>query len=170
MVDIQAILQRAYDYGITYIDKGVVANRALTYMLLNGKIISPDINVEDLLNVYFKSCSILANVTDLAQLSFILSRDGKDTAGKQRCSAEHASVTPWIIGAVLAAMTCYCLLGGGKRILKVTSVLVPIMGAIYVLVSLVMVVMNITATPAIFARIFADAFNFKAIFGGVAGS
>ena len=65
MVDIQAILQRAYDYGITYIDKGVVANRALTYMLLNGKIISPDINVEDLLNVYFKSCSILANVTDL---------------------------------------------------------------------------------------------------------
>ena len=26
MVDIQAILQRAYDYGITYIDKGVVAN------------------------------------------------------------------------------------------------------------------------------------------------
>jgi len=82
----------------------------------------------------------------------------------------NPSVTPWIIGAVLAAMTCYCLLGGGKRILKVTSVLVPIMGAIYVLVSLVMVVMNITAIPAIFARIFADAFNFKAIFGGVAGS
>ncbi|MFC1237866.1 alanine:cation symporter family protein [Treponema vincentii] len=77
---------------------------------------------------------------------------------------------PLSTAAVLAAMTCYCLLDGGKRILKVTSVLVPIMGAIYVLVSLVMVVMNITAIPAIFARIFADAFNFKAIFGGVAGS
>ena len=25
-MDIQAMLQRAYDYGITYIDKGVVAN------------------------------------------------------------------------------------------------------------------------------------------------
>lgn len=82
----------------------------------------------------------------------------------------NPSVTPWIIGAVLAAMTCYCLLGGGKRILKVTSVLVPVMGAIYVLVSLIMVIMNISVMPAIFARIFSDAFNFKAIFGGVAGS
>ena len=68
------------------------ANRALTYMLLNGKIISPDINVEDLLNVYFKSCSILVNVIDLAHLSLILSRDGKDSAGKQCCSAEHARI------------------------------------------------------------------------------
>ena len=79
-------------------------------------------------------------------------------------------VTPWIIGAVLAVMTGYCLLGGGKRILKVTSVLVPVMGIIYILVSLVMVIMNISALPAIFSRIFANAFNFRAIFGGVAGS
>lgn len=79
-------------------------------------------------------------------------------------------VTPWIIGAVLAVMTGYCLFGGGKRILKVTSVLVPIMGAIYVLVSLVMVAMNISTVPAIFARIFSEAFDFKAIFGGIAGS
>lgn len=79
-------------------------------------------------------------------------------------------ITPWLIGAVLAVMTCYCLLGGGKRILKVTSILVPIMGVIYILVSLVMVIMNISAMPAIFARIFANAFDFKAIFGGVAGS
>ena len=79
-------------------------------------------------------------------------------------------ITPWIIGAVLAVMTGYCLFGGGKRILKVTSILVPIMGVIYILVSLVMVFMNISAMPAIFARIFANAFNFRAIFGGVAGS
>lgn len=79
-------------------------------------------------------------------------------------------VTPWIIGAVLAIMTGYCLFGGGKRILKVTSILVPIMGAIYVAVSLVMVFMHISAMPAIFSRIFSDAFDFKAIFGGVAGS
>ena len=79
-------------------------------------------------------------------------------------------VTPWIIGAILAVMTGYCLFGGGKRILKVTSILVPIMGAIYVAVSLVMVIMHISAMPAIFSRIFSDAFDFKAIFGGVAGS
>ena len=68
------------------------ANRALTYMLLNGKIIQPDVNVEDLLNVYFKSCSILADVRDLAQLGFVLSRDGKDQENKQRLSEAHARI------------------------------------------------------------------------------
>ena len=81
-----------------------------------------------------------------------------------------AGTTPWIIGAVLAVMTGYCLLGGGKRILKVTSILVPIMGVVYILVSFVMVVMNISVIPAVFVRIFSNAFDFKAIFGGVAGS
>ena len=80
------------------------------------------------------------------------------------------NVTPWIIGAVLAVMTGYCLLGGGKRILKVTSVLVPIMGVVYCAVSLVILIMNISVMPTVFARIFANAFDFKAIFGGVAGS
>ena len=68
------------------------ANRALTYMLLNGKIIPSNVNVDDLLNVYFKSCSILADVRDLAQLGFILSRDGKDGENKQRLSGEHARI------------------------------------------------------------------------------
>ena len=68
------------------------ANRALTYMLLNGKIIAQHLNVEDVLDVYFKSCSILANVTDLAQLGFILSQDGKDKAGIKRLSTEHARI------------------------------------------------------------------------------
>lgn len=68
------------------------ANRALTYMLLNGKIIPSNVNVDDLLNVYFKSCSILTDVRDLAQLGFILSRDGKDGENKQRLSGEHARI------------------------------------------------------------------------------
>ena len=82
----------------------------------------------------------------------------------------NAHTTPWIIGAVLAIMTCYCLLGGGKRILKVTSILVPVMGVIYILVSFVMVIINISVVPAIFSKIFSNAFDFKALFGGVAGS
>ena len=68
------------------------ANRALTYMLLNGKIIPANVNVDDLLNVYFKSCSILADVRDLAQLGFILSRDGKDGENNQRLSEAHARI------------------------------------------------------------------------------
>ena len=79
-------------------------------------------------------------------------------------------ITPWIIGGIVAVLVGYCLLGGGKRIVKVTGILVPIMGVIYILVSLVVVGMNVLALPTILERIFAEAFNFKAIFGGFAGS
>jgi AGCS family alanine or glycine:cation symporter len=38
--------------------------------------------------------------------------------------------SPWIIGLLLAAVVGYCLMGGGHRIVKVTSVMVPVMGVI----------------------------------------
>lgn len=81
-----------------------------------------------------------------------------------------AKKTPWIIGFIVAAAVCYCLLGGGKRMLKITGVMVPVMGVIYVLVSLLIVVLNITSLPAVLGRIFSEAFDFGAIFGGFAGS
>lgn len=82
----------------------------------------------------------------------------------------NKALTPWIIGGVLALITAYCIFGGGKRIIQFTSALVPIMGIIFVVVSLVMIVTNIGYIPTVFGRIFSDAFNFKAIFGGIAGS
>ena len=48
----------------------------------------------------------------------------------------NESYTPWIIGLVVAVLVGYCLIGGGKRIISVTSFLVPIMGAIYILVAI----------------------------------
>ena len=78
--------------------------------------------------------------------------------------------TTIIIGAVIALLTLYCLLGGGKRIAKITGVLVPVMGVLYVLLALVALVLNIGNIPAMFGMIFRDAFNFKAIFGGFMGS
>ena len=81
-----------------------------------------------------------------------------------------ANVTPWIIGAIVAFLVCYCLLGGGKRIIKVTGVLVPVMGVLYIIVALIVVALNIVSLPSIFGRIFAEAFDVNAIFGGFAGS
>ena len=78
--------------------------------------------------------------------------------------------TSWMIGAVLAVLAGYCILGGGKRIIKYTSLLVPVMGVIFVVMALIMIVINAKNIPAMFGMIFEDAFNFKAIFGGVAGS
>lgn len=80
------------------------------------------------------------------------------------------AVTPWIIGAVLAVIVGYCLIGGGKRIVKVSSFLVPFMGVAYILVALTVTLVNVTALPSVFARIFTEAFDLRAIFGGFGGS
>ena len=82
----------------------------------------------------------------------------------------NPTYTPWIIGAVLALLVGFCLLGGGKGIIKATGVLVPVMGVAYILVALVISLMNITALPSVFAEIFRSAFDVKAIFGGFSGS
>ena len=82
----------------------------------------------------------------------------------------NAESTPWVIGAILAVLVGYCVMGGGKRIIKFTSTLVPFMGGLYVLVSLVVLVMNIGNLPYVFGRIFSEAFDFQAIFSGFAGS
>lgn len=82
----------------------------------------------------------------------------------------HADVTPWIIGGILAVITGWCLLGGGSRIVKVTSTLVPVMGIAYIVVALIVVILNIGYIPTVFATIFKEAFDFKAIFGAFAGS
>ena len=71
-----------------------------------------------------------------------------------------------IIGAVLALLVGICVMGGGKRIEKTAGLVVPFMGVAYVVV----LVMHAGRIPAVFGRIFTDAFNFRAIFGGIAGS
>lgn len=78
--------------------------------------------------------------------------------------------TPWIIGLIVAVVVGYCLFGGGKRVIKVTSILVPFMGVAYILIALVIVCINIDLLPGIFKTIFVEAFDFKAIFGGFSGS
>ncbi len=82
----------------------------------------------------------------------------------------NPEISPWIIGLILAVIVGYCLMGGGSRVIKVTSFLVPIMGVAYILVAILVVVLNIKALPGVFSTIFSEAFNFEAIFGGFSGS
>ena len=82
----------------------------------------------------------------------------------------NATYTPWIIGFVIAVLVGYCLIGGGKRLISVTSFLVPVMGALYILVAIIITLMNIKVLPDVFRQIFVGAFDFKAIFGGFSGS
>ena len=78
--------------------------------------------------------------------------------------------TSYIVGGVLAVLFGICVLGGGKRLTRVTEVLVPIMGVLYVIVSLIVVFTHISSFGTVFSNIFHSAFDFKAIFGGFTGS
>ena len=78
--------------------------------------------------------------------------------------------TPVIIGLVLAVLVGYCLMGGGKKIVRLTEVVVPFMGLFYVVISLIVILVHVTNIPSMFVMIFKDAFNFPAIFGGMSGS
>ena len=78
--------------------------------------------------------------------------------------------TPPIIGLILAVLFGAVVLGGAKRLIKVTEVLVPVMGVMYVLVSLIVLVINMPNLGQMFGMIFESAFDFKSIFGGFAGS
>lgn len=82
----------------------------------------------------------------------------------------YNATTPVIIGAILAAITGYCLLGGGKRIVKVTGTVVPLMGVSYVIVALIVILFNYQNIPSMFFLIFQDAFDFQSIAGGFVGS
>ena len=82
----------------------------------------------------------------------------------------YGESTPLIIGIILAVLFALCVMGGAKRLTKITGALVPIMGVIYVAIALYVVITHLSFVPTVFANIFSDAFNFSAIFGGFTGS
>lgn len=85
-------------------------------------------------------------------------------------SAEGVTISNWIIGIVIMILVVCVLLGGIKRIGKVTEKLVPFMAVFYILLALGVVLLNIKNVPSVFADIFYGAFNPAAVTGGVVGS
>ena len=80
------------------------------------------------------------------------------------------SIWPLVLGIVLAAATAFVIFGGAERIGFISSVIVPIMAALYIGIGIVTMIMNITEMPQVFKVIFESAFDFKAMAGGFAGS
>lgn len=75
-----------------------------------------------------------------------------------------------IIGIVITVVVGMVLLGGIKRIARVTEKLVPFMAVLYVILGIGVIVLNVEKVPSVFYSIFYGAFNPSAITGGVVGS
>ncbi len=84
-------------------------------------------------------------------------------------NTDTQTVIAWIVGAVLVLVTALIVIGGIKRIGKVASMIVPFMALLFIICALIIIVINIKTVPAAFGAIFASAFSFKSITGGLFG-
>lgn len=75
-----------------------------------------------------------------------------------------------IIGIFICIIVALILIGGVKRIGRVSEKLVPIMALLYIILGIGLIVMKIDRVPAVFASIIQGAFNPAAITGGIVGS
>ena len=75
-----------------------------------------------------------------------------------------------IIGIIITVVVGMVLLGGIKRIARVTEKLVPFMAVLYVILGVGVIALNAERVPGVFYSIFYGAFNPSAITGGVVGS
>ena len=82
---------------------------------------------------------------------------------------EHSSV-PLAVGIILCVVSLILFFGGTDKISWVSSVMVPVMAGMYIIMGILIIVLNVTEIPAMLAAIFRSAFDFRAIFGGFTGS
>ena len=80
------------------------------------------------------------------------------------------TILPAVVGLLIAAATAFVIFGGVHRIGFISSVIVPIMAGIYILMGIFITLTNLDRVPEMFSLIFEGAFDFRAIFGGFAGS
>ena len=78
-------------------------------------------------------------------------------------------INPAITGMFIIALLGLIIFGGVKRISRAAELIVPFMAIGYILVSLVIILANITELPGVIALIFKSAFGAEPIFGGILG-
>lgn len=79
------------------------------------------------------------------------------------------NLSPLVSGIIIAIVVALVVLGGIKRISKVTSLMVPFMSIFYILAGIVVIILRIGDIPAVFGQIISQAFSFKSVGGGIFG-
>ncbi len=73
------------------------------------------------------------------------------------------------IGLVIVGLVGYVLFGGTKRIAEYSSIIVPVMAAIYLVLAAIVIILRIDQIPTVFTMIIQDAFDFNSAVGGAIG-
>ena len=83
--------------------------------------------------------------------------------------AFNITISPVVIGVIVAAVAAFVFLGGTQRLASVVEKVVPIMAGVYIVGSLILIIMNIANLPAAIKMIFVGAFDPQAVLGTGAG-
>lgn len=75
-----------------------------------------------------------------------------------------------VTGVIVAVISLFVFTGGMKRIAKVTETIVPVMAALYIIGSLIVIFYNYKNIPYAFYSIVVGAFNPSAVSGGAVGA
>lgn len=82
----------------------------------------------------------------------------------------NVSVAVIIAGSIITLCVGLVLIGGIQRIASVSSIIVPFMAAIYILICIFLIICNYKAVPSAFIKVFESAFGLRAAAGGALGS
>ena len=85
-------------------------------------------------------------------------------------STDSTAGSNLIIGIFICIIVALILIGGVKRIGRVSEKLVPLMALLYIVLGIGLIVIKFDRIPAVFAMIIQGAFNPKAVTGGIVGS
>ncbi|WP_300280372.1 alanine/glycine:cation symporter family protein [Peptacetobacter sp.] len=84
-------------------------------------------------------------------------------------ASRNIDIPPITVGLLLAVLAGFVFIGGTQRLASVVEKIVPIMAFVYIIGSLVLIGMNITAVPEALKMIVVGAFDPKAVLGGAVG-
>ena len=123
------------------------------------------------LAVLFSLFAILASfgIGNLSQVNSISGSVNSAITAFIPDAANSSATISLIVGIVLAVICLFALIGGIKRIGKITELLVPFMSLFYIVSALIVIFMNIGNIGGAFQKIFVGAFNPQAACGAACG-
>lgn len=79
-------------------------------------------------------------------------------------------ISPVITGIFVCVLLGLIIFGGVKRLGRAAEMIVPFMAIAYIVVSVIVILVNITKLPAVLSLIFSSAFGVNQAFGGIIGA
>ncbi len=123
------------------------------------------------LAILFAAFAALASfgIGNLSQANSISSSINSAISAFAPSAADKSGTISIIIGIILAIICAVALLGGIKRIGKITEFLIPFMSIFFIISSLIVIGMNCANLGTAFKNIFVGAFTPRAVCGAASG-